>query len=145
MELKFFSKRCIQLLKLAYNNNITTESEMNAMQNSVKKWNIYMCKLEGKGSVQCGLRPIIVVSNDIGNKLGNTVTIIPLTSRINKKPLPFHIYITKGTLKMDSLALCEQIQTIAKEELGKFIGTIESNIIRKQIEKGILTSLGMVA
>ena len=52
----------------------------------IKKWDIYFATLEGNGSVEKGKRPVMVMSNDIGNELANTVCVIPLTSRTSTYP-----------------------------------------------------------
>ena len=95
---------------------------------NIKKWDIYFAKLEGNGSVERGNRPVMVVSNDIGNELANTVCVIPLTSKVHKKPLPIHVYINDPILKKPSLALTEQIRVIDKTELSFKIGNIKINV-----------------
>ena len=74
-----------------------------------------------QGSVQGGLRPCVVVSNDKANKFSPVVICVPLSSNINKKKLPTHAIITpnekSNRLKRASVALCEQIITITKDSI----------------------------
>ena len=79
---------------------------------------------EGKGSIQGGLRPCVIVSNSASCKYSPVVICVPLSSNINKKKLPTHAIITPNPsdnrLKRASVALCEQIMTITKDSI-KFI------------------------
>jgi len=85
----------------------------------IKRGQIYWVNL-GKGdeSVQQGLRPCIVVSNNVGNYFGGTVIVAPLTSRV--KPLRVHPEI-KGVRGKDSIVLTEQLRTVNKNSLGDFV------------------------
>ena len=76
------------------------------------------------GSEQGGVRPVLVVQNDVGNKYSPTVIVAAITSRINKAKMPTHIEI-KGEeygLSKDSVVLLEQIRTIDKKRLKEKIG-----------------------
>ena len=110
---------------------------------NIKKWDIYFARLEGNGSVEKGERPVIIMSNDIGNKLSNTVCVIPLTSKTSKKPLPCHAYINDPILKKPSLALTEQIRVIDKTELSFKIGNLKNEELRNKVNVAQLYSLGM--
>lgn len=81
----------------------------------------------GEGSEQYGLRPVLIIQNNIGNKYSPTTIIIPITSKIAKSNLPTHVILeyTKG-LSRKSLALVEQIRTIDKSRLLEKITTIDS-------------------
>ena len=76
---------------------------------------------EGKGSIQGGLRPCVIVSNSASCKYSPVVICVPLSSNINKKKLPTHAIITpnekSNRLKRASVALCEQIITITKDSI----------------------------
>lgn len=109
----------------------------------IKKFDIYFATLEGNGSVEKGKRPVIVMSNDIGNELANTVCVVPLTSKVDKKPLPTHVYINDPILKKPSLVLTEQIRVIDKTELSFKIGNLENKKLRDKISIAQLYSLGM--
>lgn len=92
------------------------------------------------GSEQRGGRPAIIVSNDMANKHSPNVSIVYLTSQ-EKKPLPTHVEVI---CKVPSTALCENIQTVAKERLGDFIRSCTSSEMKK-IDNALLISLGMEA
>lgn len=98
-----------------------------------------------RGSEQKGVRPGIIVSNDIANQYGNTVTVVPLTSRVEKARLPTHVVIPKeeSSLRLDSLALCEHIRTVDKERLIKRIGEVRGNLFIS-IEEGIKVHLDFI-
>lgn len=96
------------------------------------------------GCVQGGLRPAIVIQNNIGNHFSPTILVVPLTSRLNKSNLPTHVFIPSGNggLKTNSLALAEQIQTVNKTQISKIIGYLNSILINK-IEHAIKVSLAL--
>ena len=73
------------------------------------------------GSEQKGIRPVIVIQNDIGNKRSGTVIVASITSR-NKKTLPTHIVMKANCLRKHSTALLEQIRTIDKQRLRSRVG-----------------------
>ena len=112
----------------------------------VKKGDIYYADLSPViGSEQGGVRPVLIVQNDIGNRYSPTVIIAAITSQINKAKLPTHVEI-KGAdygLPKDSVLLLEQIRTIDKRRLGEKIGHVEENIIEK-VNDALRISLGLV-
>lgn len=84
------------------------------MKNICLRGEIYYANLEGViGSEQGGIRPVLIVQNNIGNTYSNTTIIVPITSK-NKSNLPTHINIQ---LNEPSVVLCEQIKTIDKKRL----------------------------
>ena len=90
------------------------------------------------GSEQGGIRPVLIIQNDMGNKYSPTVIAAAITSQTNKAKLPTHIEIDseKCGLKNDSVVLAEQIRTIDKSRLKEKIGHIEDEqIINKMKEK----------
>lgn len=89
------------------------------------------------GSEQGGSRPVIIVSNDVGNEYSSVVEVVFLTTR-EKKPLPTHVKIISSG--QPSIALCEQIETVDKARIGNYINEI-SQAELKGIEKAILISL----
>lgn len=93
------------------------------------------------GSEQGEIRPVLVVQNNIGNKFSPTVTIVPLTSR-TKNNLPTHVVINESFLPMLSTALVEQIRTIDKSRLIKYMGKLSKNIISK-INNAIAIQMGL--
>lgn len=95
------------------------------------------------GSEQGGLRPILIVQNDIGNKYSPTVIAAAVTSQINKAKLPTHIELDASTygLPKDSVILLEQIRTLDKTRLKEKIGELDSNKMY-EVNKALLISLG---
>ena len=93
-----------------------------------------------------GIRPVVIVSNDIGNKFSSVFHAVPLTSKVQKKrSMPTHIFIgvsgAKG-LKRNSIAQCEQLCRIMQGELVGKIGSVSREQML-QIVKGIKVQLGM--
>ena len=112
----------------------------------IKRGDIIMMKFNGKESVQNGYRPALIVQNDIGNKYSPTTIVVPLTSELKKVNQPTHEIIkTEDTngLKLDSMALCEQIVTISKSSIVKKIGEITNGSTMNNISKACLISLDL--
>lgn len=114
------------------------------IKRGIQRGEIYLCDLPAeRGSVQSNYRPVIILQNATGNRFSPTTIIAPL-SRQNK-PLPTHVHLREGIagLLYDSHVLCEQIRTIDKSCLTKYIGKIGLNTEEfKNIERAILISLG---
>lgn len=111
----------------------------------VKRGDIYYADLSPVvGSEQGGVRPVLVIQNNIGNKYSPTVIIAAITSQINKAKLPTHVEITATNfgLPKDSVVLLEQIRTIDKKRLRERIGRFNENMMRK-VDDSIETSLGL--
>ena len=88
---------------------------------------LYYALLIGEGSIQNGLRPVLVAQNDIGNKFSPTITIIPLTTKNKAAYMPTHIYVgdyNECGLGTTSTIMVEQIQTIPKTRLQSKIGVL---------------------
>ena len=96
------------------------------------------------GSEQGGLRPVLIIQNDIGNKYSPTVIIAAITSQISKAKLPTHIELdkTKYHLAKDSVVLLEQLRTLDKLRLKDKIGILDENIMHK-IDLALMISLGI--
>ena len=96
------------------------------------------------GSEQGGVRPVIVVQNDIGNKYSPTIIVAPVTSQMNKAKLPTHVKLkgNKYGLPKNSVALMEQLRTIDKTRLREKIGTFSADIMNK-IDEAIGISLAI--
>ena len=97
------------------------------------------------GSEQGGVRPVVVIQNDIGNKYSPTVIVAAITSKINKAKLPTHIEIdaSKGNLEKDSVILLEQIRTLDKKRLQRKVTSLDKHTIEK-VDKAIEISLGLI-
>lgn len=95
------------------------------------------------GSDQCGIRPVMVIQNDVGNKFGPTIIVCPLTSEMKKASMPTHVSIgRKFGLPKESMALLEQIRVIDRARLGKYIGTVDQTLM-VHINDAISISLGL--
>ena len=94
------------------------------------------------GSEQGGIRPVLVVQNDIGNKYSPTIIAAAITSKINKAKLPTHIELPSAYgLAKDSVILLEQIRTLDKRRLKERIGELPpATMVR--VNRAILISLG---
>lgn len=107
----------------------------------IKRGEIYLAKLKGgDGSVQNGLRPVVIAQNDIGNLHSTTTIIVPVTSKMTKHNLPTHFSIKN--LHKESIGLCEQIQTISKSQLIKAIGVLDE-VEMKNFNNALLESLDL--
>ena len=96
----------------------------------VKRGDIFYADLSPVvGSEQGGIRPVLIVQNDIGNKYSPTVIVAAITSKINKAKMPTHIEIEgeKHGLAKDSVILAEQIRTIDKRRLKEKIGHLDDD------------------
>ncbi|WP_317366532.1 type II toxin-antitoxin system PemK/MazF family toxin [uncultured Tyzzerella sp.] len=111
----------------------------------VKRGDIFYADLSPVvGSEQGGVRPILVVQNDIGNRYSPTIICAAITSQINKAKLPTHIEIdcSKYLLIKDSVVLLEQVRTIDKKRIKEKIGHLD-DIIMSKVDKALLISLGL--
>ena len=97
------------------------------------------------GSEQGGIRPVLIIQNDMGNKYSPTVIAAAITSQTNKTKLPTHIEIDseKCWLKNDSVVLAEQIRTIDKSRLKEKIGHIEDEKVINEINNALGVSFGL--
>ena len=110
----------------------------------VKRGDIYYADLSPVvGSEQGGVRPVLIVQNDIGNRYSPTVIAAAVTSRLTKSKLPTHIEINSGVggLDKDSVVLLEQIRTLDKRRLRDKIGELSSEEM-EAVNQGLLISLG---
>lgn len=98
------------------------------------------------GSEQGGVRPVLVVQNDVGNKYSPTVIIAAITSKLSKAKLPTHIELNKESynLPKDSVVLLEQIRTLDKRRLQEKLGTID-NLTMRKVDVAIMISFGIAA
>ncbi len=96
------------------------------------------------GSEQGGVRPVLIVQNDMGNRYSPTIICAAITSQINKAKLPTHIEIESDnySLVKDSVILLEQVRTIDKKRLREKICKLDENIMRK-VDKALQISFGL--
>lgn len=112
----------------------------------IKRGDIYYADLgDVFGSEQAGVRPVLIVQNDIGNKYSPTVIVAPLTSKERKHQLPTHCNIkSQGRLKVSSLVLLEQLRVIDKSRLkGKRVGSLAADDM-KDVDKALSISVGLI-
>ena len=95
--------------------------------------------------VQHGFRPLLVVSNDAANTHSPVITVVPLTSQLNKHRLPTHVLLREQGLCKNSIALCEQIITLDKSHLVRRIGFVYKSFDRIAIRHALAVQLGMAA
>ena len=97
------------------------------------------------GSEQGGIRPVLIIQNDTGNKYSPTVIAAAITSQTGKNRLPTHIEIGSDSngLKSDSVVLAEQIRTIDKSRLKEKIGHIEDSNVMSKVNDAIGISFGL--
>ena len=112
----------------------------------VKRGDIYYADLRPVvGSEQGGVRPVLIIQNDIGNKYSPTVIVLAITSR-PKKVIPTHVSIEKNIkgIEKDSIILVEQVRTIDKERLIKKLGTLDFKKMQ-EVKKALKLSLNIRA
>ena len=115
------------------------------MERKINRGDIFYASLDGTtGSEQAGVRPVIVVQNDIGNKYSPTIIIVPLTKKVRLKyNQPTHYLLKQfGNIKFNSIVLTEQIRAIDKSRLKEKIGIINYKTMQ-EIDKRILIALGI--
>ncbi len=111
----------------------------------IKRGDIYYADLSPViGSEQGGIRPVVVVQNDVGNKYSPTVIAAAITSKINKAKLPTHIEINAENfgLPKDSVVLTEQIRTIDKKRLKEKIGCLD-DVYMNKVNDALIISFGI--
>lgn len=104
------------------------------MSLGIKRGDMYYADLSPVvGSEQGGVRPVLIVQNDVGNKYSPTVIAVAITSQINKSKLPTHIELNSQEygLSKDSVILAEQVRTIDKTRLKDRIGHIDENLMNR--------------
>ena len=112
---------------------------------NVRRGDIYYADLSPVvGSEQGGMRPVLIVQNDVGNKYSPTVIAAAITSKTSKSKLPTHIevYADKYGLAKDSVILLEQIRTIDKTRLKEKMGHLD-DIVMNRVNDAITVSFGL--
>ena len=112
----------------------------------IKRGDIFYADLSPViGSEQGGIRPVLIVQNDIGNKYSPTVIASAITSQINKAKLPTHIELSAKEygLPKDSVILLEQIRTIDKRRLREKIGHLDDELMER-VNDALSISFGLV-
>ena len=113
----------------------------------VKRGDIYYADLSPVvGSEQGGIRPVLIIQNDVGNKYSPTVIAAAITSRINKAKMPTHIELPAQDygLSKDSVILTEQIRTLDKQRLKEKMGHLDDRLMN-EVNNAIAVSFGLGA
>lgn len=112
---------------------------------NIRRGDIYYADLSPVvGSEQGGLRPVLIIQNDIGNRYSPTVIAAAITSRMGKTKLPTHIdiYAERAGLAKDSVILLEQIRTLDKRRLKEKMGHLDEGLM-DQVNTAIAVSFGL--
>ena len=112
---------------------------------SVKRGDIYYADLSPVvGSEQGGLRPVLIIQNDVGNRYSPTVIAAAITSRMGKTKLPTHIdvHADRAGLQKDSVVLLEQVRTLDKRRLKEKMGHLDEESMRA-VDNAIAVSFGL--
>ena len=94
------------------------------------------------GSEQGGMRPVLILQNDVGNRYSPTTIVAAVTSRQTKAKLPTHVDIQVEDLPKDSIVLLEQIRTIDKTRLTEYIGKVDRQTM-ETVDRAIVVSFGI--
>ena len=109
----------------------------------IRRGDIYYADLRPVvGSEQGGVRPVLIIQNDVGNRHSPTVICAAITSRMNKAKLPTHVELNRGSCDMirDSVILLEQVRTIDKQRLMEKICHIDGELLQK-VNEALMISL----
>jgi len=112
---------------------------------SIKRGDIYYADLSPViGSEQGGVRPVLIVQNDVGNKYSPTVIAAAITSQHDKAQLPTHIKVNavSSGLAKDSIVLLEQVRTIDKQRLKEKMGTLDNKSMG-EVDSALSVSFGL--
>lgn len=110
----------------------------------MKRGEIYRADLDPVvGSEQGGVRPVVIIQNDMGNRHSTTVIVAAITTSTKKADLPVHVAISSGEsgLERDSVVLLEQVRTLEKSRLTKYLGCLDGHAMRR-IDRALALSLG---
>ena len=111
------------------------------MIQTIKKGEIYYADLSPvQGSEQDGIRPVLIIQNNVGNKHSPTTIIAPITSIQKKTYLPTHVFVKAEVLPKDSFVLLEHIRAIDKTRLREYVGTLETTTMAR-VNRAICVSL----
>ena len=112
----------------------------------MKMFDIYYADLSKNtvNSEQGGIRPVIIIQNDIGNKYSPTLIVLPITSEIKKENMPTHCILHKSIkngLKVDSMVLAEQIRVIDKSRILDYIGYLDNTNEQNNVINSYLANI----
>jgi mRNA interferase MazF len=115
------------------------------MDANIKRGDLYFADLSPVvGSEQGGMRPVLIIQNNVGNHYSPTVIVAAITSRITKPKMPTHVGMIGGRdgLERDSVILLEQVRTIDKQRLRDRIATLPQNKMR-EVDNALSISLAL--
>lgn len=115
------------------------------VDHTIRRGDIYYADLSPVvGSEQGGIRPVLIIQNDVGNRHSPTVIAAAITSQINKARLPTHIELGARSfgLSKDSVILLEQIRTIDKKRLKERMGRLDDRLMQR-VDDAIAVSFGL--
>lgn len=110
---------------------------------TIRRGDVYYADLRPVvGSEQGGIRPVLIIQNDVGNRHSPTVIVAAITSQINKSKLPTHVELSARHYEMvkDSVILLEQLRTIDKRRLKERVCHLDGEILTK-VDKALEISL----
>ena len=123
----------------------TTMQQKRSVHMIIRRGDIFYADLSPVvGSEQGGLRPVLIVQNDVGNKFSPTVIAAAITSQVSKTKLPTHIGVFADNygLAKDSVILLEQIRTIDKQRLKEKMGHLDSGLMAR-VNEALSVSFGL--
>lgn len=117
-------------------------SHNNYNNNTMTIGDVYMMNFTGEANVQQGWRPGVVFQNNTGNRFSPNIVALPLTSSIKKSAQPTHVTLRASDtgLRLDSMVLCENPETISKDRVGKYLTSLSDDHIRQIAVAHILAS-----
>ena len=118
---------------------------MEHFSSNIKRGDIYYADLSPVvGSEQGGMRPVLIVQNNVGNRFSPTVIAAAITSQLKKAKLPTHIEIEARTygLSKDSVVLLEQVRTLDKRRLREKMGRLDESVMER-VDDAIAVSFGL--
>lgn len=111
----------------------------------IKRGEIYYADLSPvTGCEQNGVRPVLIIQNDIGNRCSPTTIIAALTSVPKKNKLPTHVIVDMDFLETESTVLLEQIRTVDKKRLSAYLGSLDQTTMKK-VNEAAAVSLGLLS
>ena len=109
----------------------------------VKRGDVFYAELDPViGSEQGGVRPVLIIQNDVGNQHSPTTIVAALSSKIEQTEMPTHVCIKIDGLSRTSTVMLEQIRTIDKMRLKTYINSVGADIL-KQVDKALAISVGL--
>lgn len=109
----------------------------------IKRSEIYYADLNPvKGSEQGGVRPVLIIQNDKGNKHSPTTIVAAITSKLDKHRLPTHVGVKMDGLPLNSLVLLEQICTMDKSRILEYVGILDDETM-VQVDAALIISVGI--